>query len=246
MPQIAQPGGCGRVRIVRFQQLLCWFGDRRERPALDRFHDDDRLFVAGGHLVAETGLHLGVVPIEVIELQLYILHLWMLAEDLFQKLGVAVEGKAKVFHLARFLELMNKIKGVKFFRLGIGARLHAMQPVVIDVLHAEALQLPCEKSWHFLRLLQHEHGQLISDRKIFARIPLHDCFTKSDLTLPVMVAGGCVEIRKTSSEKCIHHLFHSFNIYALCVRLIQQRQTHESKAKFFHDISTPLVIVSTL
>ena len=198
------------------------------------------------HFVAEPRLHLRIVPVKVIELQLHDLHLRMLREDRLEKRCIAMEGKSQVMHLALRFQLLHKFKCTEGLCFFVGRWIQPVQPVVIDVVYAEPLQLPCEKSWHFLRLFQHEHGQLISDRKIFARIPLHDCFTKSDLTLPVMVAGCCVEIRKTSSEKCIHHLFHSFNIYALCVRLIQQRQTHQAKTKFFHDISTPLVIVSTL
>ena len=163
----------------------------------------------------------------------------MLAEDLFQKLGVAVEGKAKVFHLARFLELMNKIKGVKFFRLGIGARLHAMQPVVIDVLHAQAFELTGEKVRHLLRLFEHEHRQLVGDRVGIPWIALDHRFAEGHLALPLVVAGRRVEIGESSREKLIGHLLHRLDVHTARVICIQERQTHQAKTKFFYDPSTP-------
>ena len=41
-----------------------------ERPALDRFHDDDRLFVLFRDFIAPTGLHRRVVPVKIVELEL--------------------------------------------------------------------------------------------------------------------------------------------------------------------------------
>ena len=76
--------------------------------------------MAGGHLVAFAALHPGAVPIQVVQLQLHVLHLRMLRQHPIQQLRPIVVGKADMPHQTRFFLFPDELPAAQAVEGGKG------------------------------------------------------------------------------------------------------------------------------
>ena len=149
-------------------------GNLAQQAALDRLHDDNRLVVLAGHLVAPAGLDVVVLPVRVVDLQLDELHLRVLGKQLVQHVGLVVEGEAHVLEQALLLHLQGVVPNAELVK-GLGAVVAAVvQQVEVEIPGTGAPQRGLQ---HLLGLAgglgSGPGGQLGGQLEAFPGVPVH-------------------------------------------------------------------------
>ena len=95
-------GGRGIGRVL-LKELLHILWHPCQCTALDRLHNDDRFVVFHRCLIASLGLYPLAVPVQIVDLQLYKLHLRVLGQNLIQQRGVLPLGRGLPFRIKIFM-----------------------------------------------------------------------------------------------------------------------------------------------
>ena len=242
-----------RKRLILAAVLLCNFGVlaflkyynfcveslsllRREckDAALTGLHYEDRLAMPAADLPALSARDRTVAPVEVVDLQLDILNLWMCGQQPVQQLGTVVIGEADVPNQPLCLLLLNEVPAVEAVesleRLGI----HIVEPVIVKVPRTGTAQLFREEPFPVLFLLEHVGGELGGEGEAVPRMAGDQSLFHRLLTLAAAVHPGGVKIGEATLDKQVGHRLKLFDIDARLVVGVGERQTHQSKSKLFH------------
>ena len=213
-----------------FEHILCLLRKLCQCTALDRLHDYDLFAMLYRRLIAPAGLYLCILPVQIVQLQLYELRLRMLCKDLIEHLCTVVEGKSDVLYLALCLFLHCKSKAVQTLHGLIMLRIQRVQKIIVKILHAAFFPLLVENALHILFFLQLHDRQLRRQRIAVAVLARHEHILYRTLALILMIHVRRIKISKTTLHKCIHHLTDGLFVDALLVLLIEKRQAHHSKS----------------
>ena len=102
-------------------------------------------------------------PVQIVDLQLDIVHLGVLLQDLLQQLGAVVIGKAGLFHQPLLFQALNERKFVKLFCDGVVFGVEPVEQIAVEIVHAAALQLLLKIPPAVLLLFHLPRGQLGGD-----------------------------------------------------------------------------------
>ena len=91
------------------------------------------------NLIYRPALNAGAVIIQIVELNLHHLDLRVLGENLFQHLGLVVEGNADVPDLSRRLQLLHHLIGVAACKFLVYLRRLRVHQVIVEVVHPRSL-----------------------------------------------------------------------------------------------------------
>ena len=227
------PGSDGQVGAVLFQNFTCRLRKVRQHTALDGFHDDNRFSVGSCHLVALLGPDTGILQVQIVQLKLDILHLGVVSQNLFQQFRGIVEGEADVFDLPFCLLLRDEFKGLCILHLAVITCRKRVEPIVIEKLHAAALQLLIKNGLQVFFLVHQIHGHFIRDSEGISGIALHHYFPECLLRETAMVGVGCIKVGTACCDKGICHLLEFIQVH-LSIGIAHSGKPHQTKTKFFH------------
>ena len=229
-------GGGGGVGVQGGEHLPHSGGGIGQLATLHRLHHHHRLVVGHRHLVAAAGLHLGVLPVQIVDLKLDEVHLRVLGEHLLQQLGGAVEGEARLTDVPFRLLLLDKGEAVQPLGDLVVLVVDAVEQIVVEKLHAAALELELEHVGLLLGggLFQLGQGQLGGQGEGVPGVPLHQAAVHRLLTGASVVEVGGVKVGKAPLQKQVHHLAHLGEVDGSVVLGIQKGEAHTAKTKFFH------------
>jgi len=231
------PGGDRGFGVIGLEQLLRLGRQGSEVAALDGFHHDDGLLMLDGDFVAFARTDAGVVPVDVVDLQLDEIELGMRGEHLVEQLGRIVERHADVLRFALGLHAGGEREGIELLRLFIGAYGDVVDEEVIHVVHAQLLELFIENIFLILHAFEDARRNFGGDGEAVSAVAFGHGFPESDLAFVAVVDVGGVEVGEAAFEERIDHFFYGLHIKRRLVVFVQERQTHESEAEFFcHEI----------
>ena len=234
--------GSGRCLGVRFGQDLPDLGDGvGQRTALYRLHDDHRLIMLPGHLIAGPGCHTGAFPVGIVDLQLNKLGVRMLGQQLFQQLGTVVKREAPVLDMPLPLLFLYKVPNVILFIFPDVSFADGMEQIVIKIPCPRPLQAGVQLLPGLLHCGRHPGVELCGQGKLLPGIPVHQGGLCRLLRLAVVIDVGGIKVSKPGLHEQIHHLFDLLNVD---FPRLQLWQPHQSKAQLggvftqilFHDM----------
>ena len=208
--------------------------DLGQGAALDGLHDHHRHAVLLGHLIAEAGLDRGVLPVEVVDLQLDKVQARLGGEDLVQEGGAVMEGEAHLLDDALGLFLAQPGKAVELLDGGPGAGVDVVQQVVVEVIHPAVFQLLLEDAVPVLKGLEGGKRQLGGQGEAVPGVPGHQRLADGLLAGAAVVDIGGIEVGEALLEEAVHHRFKLGHIDAGDIARIGEGQTHTAKTEFFH------------
>ena len=224
----------GKLRILCLHDALNFVVHACEGTALDRLHNDDGFIVLDGDLVALSGLHVIVFPVDVVELELYEFGFRVLGERFVEHFRAVVERESAVLDFALCFHLEKEVPradAVGFLELRF---VHGVQQVVIEILDTCAFHRFIENALHVgFRLYVVPKGQLCSEREAVTRVALHNGFARCDFTFTVDVYVCGVKIRKALCHESIDHGFRLLHIDLVA----DHRQTHETETELWGRIA---------
>ena len=200
--------------------------------AFDRFHDNDGLSVFAADLIAFPGFHLGVLIVQIVELNLNHLNLGIFRQNLIQNLGGVVEGNAQMADFSLRFQLQGCLIGPGLLVLLEALPALGVHQVKVKILYTAGLQLALEQGADILLLLKVVSGQLVGQDVAVPGVPGGQAFLQGQLAFSVDVSMGGVEIVEALFQKGIHHLFRLRNVHFLA----DHGKPHETKAKILPDI----------
>ena len=114
----------------------------------------------------------------------------------------------------------------------VPARLEIVQQIVVDIVHAQTVQLLLEVALDLVLVtgLQEEGRKLGGDADAFSRVPLHHGLADGFLTLAVVVNEGCVEVVVPGLEVGVDHAVELVIVKVRGVAVFD-RQTHHAEAE---------------
>ena len=213
-----------------FEHIFCLLRKLCQCTALDRLHDYDLFAMLYRCLIALAGLYLCILPVQIVQLQLYKFCFRMLCKDLIEHLCTVVKGKSDVLYLALCLFLHCKPKAVQTLHGLIVLRIQRVQKIIVKILHAAFFSLLIENALHILFFLQLHDRQLRRQRIAVAVLARHKHILHRALAFILMIHVRRIKISKTTLHKCIHHLTDGLFVDALLVLLIEKRQAHHSES----------------
>ena len=136
-----RPGSDRIIRTSRLVSGLEFFRQRCQRTAFDRLHYDHRDAAAFQDLVQIAGADDGILPVQIIQLDLNELNFRMFVQYLDEQIRPAVIGKSEMFDLSFRLFLQAPGKAV-IFLVGVDvAFFDRMQKIEIEVVNTGTIQL---------------------------------------------------------------------------------------------------------
>ena len=113
-----------------------------ESAALAGFHDDDRNVSVRKNLIELAGMDQRIIPVSVVQLDLYELDLRVAVYDLNEELRCAVIRETEVPDLALFPLLDTPVEAVVFtICIVVVAVFNAVKEIVIEVVDAASFEL---------------------------------------------------------------------------------------------------------
>ena len=177
----------------------------------------------------------GAFPIKVIDLELDKVNLRVFLENFGQQLRIVMEREADVADAAFGLLAGEEAPTVHAVNDLDALMVKGMQPIVVKILDTTTLQLLVENAFQIGHLIDGPHGHLAGDGERLTRITFHDNLSKGFFTLASMIGIGGVKIGETALDEPVGHLLKLLDVDARLVIGVDQRQTHESKSKLFHN-----------
>ena len=227
------PGRHRGFRRVGFEHFLHRPGHFGQRAALDRLHDDDRLAVLFGYLIAFAGLHALAVPVQIIDLELYKLHFRVLGQDAVQQVRMVVEGKADVPDHTLFLLLLQPGKAVQLFVDLVVLGAHVVQQVVVKIPRAGLFQLGVEDLVPILQRMDEARMQFVRQGEAVPRMAAGQRLLDGVLALERTIHPGRVKVGEPPFEEDVHHLPGLPDVDAARIVGVRQRQPHQAEPQFF-------------
>ena len=227
------PGRHRQIGMVGAEHRLDGFGHLGQRAALDRLHDNDRLAVLDGGLIALAGLHAFAVPVQIVQLQLHELHLRVFGQHAVQQLGVVVEREADVPHQALGLFLLQPGKAVQLGVDLVVVGADVVQQVIVKILDAGLAALLVKDAVAVLFGFQEPGVQLVRQREAVARVAADQRVFDGALALEAAVHPGGVKVGKAARQESVDHLLELLDVDAGVHIGVGQGQAHQAKAQFF-------------
>ena len=112
--------------------------------------------------------------------------------------------------------------------------LNVVEQIVIDIVHAEIVQLSLESLFDLLFRDQHKGRELCRDRKALPRMPLHQRLPGRFLAFAVVIDIACVKVGVPGVQKRVHH-----PVELLIIEIGgsgKHRKPHHAKAQVLHVI----------
>ena len=188
-------------------------------------------------LIAFTRLHQLTLPVNVVQWDLHELHLGMLRQDAVQQLRGGMERKAKMLDIpARkpLVRVVEQTTGLDHAALSVHAvvidGLEVVKQIIVNIVHAEVLQLLGEDRFNLILFLQRERRELGCHCEAVAGMALHNGFAGCFLTFAVVVDVAGVEVRVPCPKKCVHHLKKLW-VIEICGVAVFHRQAHHAETK---------------
>ena len=135
-----RPGRVGEAVVLSVKNGFDGIDRISQDTAFDRFHDNDRFAVLFADLIVSAGLHAGILPVSVVDLQLDEFRVRMLFEQFHQQFGISMEGEAVMPDQTFFLQLLYIIPDAVFFIFLIVCPLNGMDQIIIEITGAAAFQ----------------------------------------------------------------------------------------------------------
>ena len=221
-----RPGGQAGRRFC-FPEDFCHCLRRGgQHAALDRFHDDHRLVEFPGNFIAFPGADHRVLPVCVVDLQLYKLRLRMLFQDLPKLRRRSMEGEAEVPDLSFPHLFFCKIPDAEIFIEACADIAQVVEQIEIKVARAGLPERDVELVLClFCRVAVQPCGQLVCEKEAFAGIAFHQRLPDGFFTS--RIGKGCVEIGAAGFQEAVHHKFRGFNID----RAVLHGETHQAETE---------------
>lgn len=231
--RIADRPRCGRkVGMHGAEEPFGGGWNRRQRTALDGFHHHDGFAVAACHVVAAVRLDAGVVPVEVVDLQLHELRFGVRREDLVEQLRAVVERESETADAPFGLHAGGEGEAAEPFGGAVVRGVEVVQQVVVEVVDAAFRELFVENPLLILLGLEEHRGELRGQREAVAGMPLDERFAHDALRAEVVIHVGRVEIGEAPFEEGVDHPFDLGNVHCREIAGFGQRQPHAAESQF--------------
>ena len=214
--------------------------NRRQRTSLDRFHHHDRLAVTARHVVAAVRLDAGIVPVEVVDLQLHELRFGVRREDLVEQLRAVVERESDVadtplgFHAGGEGEAVEALDGA------VVRGVEVVQQVVVEVVDAAFRELFGEDPLLIPFGFEEHRRELGGQCEAAAGMTLDERLAHDALAVEIMVHVGRVEVGEAPFEEGVDHAFDLGDVHGLEVAGLCERQPHTAESQFAHRLTCGL------
>ena len=244
-----RPGRLTGLRISRLQELRRTLGKVDQISAPHRFHHDNRLGVCPCNFIAFPGLHRSILPVHVVDLELYKINVAVRGQHLLEAFCFVVERKPEVADLSFLLLFLHKVPEVIILIEMRSVLAEVVKQIIVEVACSGAPQR-CLK--HLLRLLftlREKGRELGGEIETVSGIAVHQRLLHRGLRLSVVVTVSRIKIIIAAFHEQIDHLLHGFDIDFF----VLHRQTHEPEAQpadvrnffvthcfsflYFHDVS---------
>ena len=201
-------------------------GRVREHAALDGLHDDDGLVVRPGHLVAAPALHGRVVPVRVVDLELYELHLRVGAQQLVELLGRGVEREASVLDETLLPLLGDPVPHAPLVKEMRPELAEVVKEVEVEVACARLPERGLELGHGVLTALAANPGSSLGGQlEALARVALDERL--ADGLLASRIGPGGVEVGESGVHEQVDHLLRLLDVDGLA----RLGQAHEAKSQ---------------
>lgn len=135
-----------------------------------------------GDFIAFPGFQRGAVPVQIIDLELNIIHLRVSSEDGIQKLGAIVVGKADFSGLAGGFARLKEGKFAILFGKGVVFFVEPVEQIYVKILYAATAKGFFQISLSFFPGLYLITGEFIGQLKTVSWVPLHQTAADGFLT----------------------------------------------------------------
>ena len=108
---------CRAAAVKIIQNLLGIFWKVYKVTAFNRFHDQHRFIMLTTDFVALAALYSWILIVQIVELDLDNLDLWILGKNLIQSFCLVVEGNSEMMDLTLFFQLESSFISVTFFKV---------------------------------------------------------------------------------------------------------------------------------
>ena len=210
------------------EQFQGFLGQIHQGAAPDRLHDQDRLAVLLADLIAQSALDLGILIVQVVELQLDKLDLRPCGENLIQHLGGIVEGHAHMAQLPRGLAFQSDLIGMGIPVLFKPGGAHGVHQEEVEVFHAAFFQHQVDEGPDLLFFFE-AAGELVRQHIALPGIAVGQALLHRLLALALDVGVGGVEIVEARGQEGIHHLTGGFHVHFFA----DHGQAHHAEAEVF-------------
>ena len=218
---------------LRFLRELC------QTAALDRLHDHDFSAVPADHVIAGAGLHQFAVPVNRVQRDLHEFDLRVLRQHAVQQLSRGMERDAEMADLPVFLPLLRMIEQMRRLydpALAVVAVivdiLDVVQQIIVDILHAQLVQLALEHVLDLIFRNKIEGREFCRHSEAVSRVAFDQSLAHSRFALAVVIDEAGIEISIACFQKSVNH-----RIELVIVKIGRDglhRQSHHTKAKVFH------------
>ena len=220
-----RPGGRTPIGVDFPQQSCRFLRQCGQAATLHRLHDDDLFAVPRRHLIAGSGLQRGALPVQIVDLQLNIIHLRVAGQDLIQQLGAVMIGKADLLCKPLFLQLREEFKLMELFCDAIVSGVEPVKQVHIEPFQPAALALLFKIALAVLFLLHLPGGQLIRHPVGFPGVAGGEDGFQTGLAGAAQISVGGVKVGVAASfHKAVDHGLNGGKIQTGLVLRIQPGQ----------------------
>ena len=131
------------VGVHLFHHLLHFGRHICQTAALHRLHHNHWFAVFFANLVALPALH-GAVPVDIVDLQLYIFKFGVCGKHMLQRFAVVVKRESDMLRLALGLQLLQEFPAVDMVEQFDVILVDGVEPVVVEILQPSASELNVE------------------------------------------------------------------------------------------------------
>ena len=198
-----RPCGVAGVGVGLAENFSRFGGERGERAAAQRFHDDDRNAGFRQNFV----LFAGTVefPVEVVELNLREIP-FLRIDDGLECFRSVVEGETELADLSLFFHLLEKFASMEFFREFPVRLVEGVEHVEVEVIGLAAGELFLEDAFDVGFLFCEPDGHFVREIVGVTGIGFEE-FAETFFAFAAVVHVGGVEVVASGEHGAVDHLF---------------------------------------
>ena len=216
--------------MTLFEHPLNLFRNPCKSTAFHRLHHDHILPVLYRSLITFMRLDSVILPVKIIDLQQYKLHLRMVGKDAVNHLRIVVTGESNVFYQALLLLLRKPPETVHLRVNLVKIPPRIMQKIVIKVLCTGLFQLLVKYCIPVFLAFQKIRVQFRCNRVSVPRIPVGKCLFYRIFAAEPAVHPCRIKVGKSPFEENINHFLCLLNVNTRLIVFVQKRQTHKSES----------------
>ena len=229
-----RPGSVGLSGSGRVEHLLHSLGRVCQQAALAGLHDRDVFTVPSGHFVYAAGFDLGVLPVGIVELELYEIDLGMVGEDPVQNCRGVVEGEAEMPDQSLFFLFRQELPDAVVVIGAVVAFSHRVEQIEIEKVHAQTFAADIELCPGVLPAAGGAGVELAGNGEAVASVAFHQRLAGGFLGALVYIGG--VKIGSSALDESVRESRGQIHIDA---PVGLSRETHQAEAQLqlvFHGV----------